>query len=354
MKAFVTGSTGLLGSNLMETLVRSGAEVKALVRSKQKGAKVLGKAMSGGNVTLVEGDMLDIDQFADALRGTDVLFHAAAYFREYYGRGDHWAMLEKINVSGTIKLFEAAERAGVKRVIYVSSGGIIGAGKRGEVMDESTPPDKAVMENLYFKSKVLAEQAIFEWQKTHKLHIVHILPGWIFGPSDLAPTSAGQLVLDFLAGKLPAILPGATTIVDARDVAEAMLAAVERGRDGERYLVAGTRHTIEDIALTLAKVSGLPAPSLRIPYMGALAFAWLSEAAARLRNTETVLTVAGFLTLQSPSSLNSGKAIRELGVSFRPLEATLRDEVAWYREQGMAPVQSASARSSSAASSPAR
>jgi dihydroflavonol-4-reductase len=354
MKAFVTGSTGLLGSNLIDALTRSGAEVKALVRSKSKGAKVLGRAAVGGNVTLVEGDMLDIDAFADDMRGSDVLFHAAAYFREYYGRGDHWDMLDKVNVKGTIKLFEAAERAGIKRVIYVSSGGIIGAGKRGQVMDESTPPDKAVMENLYFKSKVLAEQAIFDWQKTHKLHIVHILPGWIFGPSDSAPTASGQVVLDFLAGKLPAILPGANTIVDARDVAEAMLSAVERGRDGERYLVAGNHHTIEDVALTLAKVSGLPAPTLRIPYLGALMFATVSEWWAGLRNTETVLTVAGFKSLQNPSTLSNAKAIRELGVSFRTLETTLRDAVTWYREQGFAPAQGVPAKSSSAANSPAR
>ncbi len=115
MQAFVTGSTGLLGNNLVQLLVEQGYKVKALVRSKTKAAKLFGDL----DVSLVEGDMLDIDSFASELVGCNVLFHTAAYFREYYQPGNHWEMLENINVKGTIKLLTAAEKQGIKKVIYL-------------------------------------------------------------------------------------------------------------------------------------------------------------------------------------------------------------------------------------------
>jgi dihydroflavonol-4-reductase len=351
MKAFITGSTGLVGSNLVEALVKQGAEVKALVRSRRKGEQAFSKLPQ---VTLVEGDMLDIPAFEHEMHDCDVLFHTAAYFREYYGNGDHWPKLEAINVKGTITLLDAAERAGVKKVIYVSSGGVLGRTKHGEIIDESTPPDQHVMNNLYFKSKWMAEQAVAEWLKSHHLPVVLILPAWIFGPGDSAPTSSGQIVLDFLARKLPGIIPGGTVTVDARDVAQAMIAAVERGRSGERYIVAGQYHTLGELCQMLEKASGVPAPTLRLPFAGALVFAWLSEVIARLRNTETLSTVAGLQTLQNRSVFSSAKAARELGISPRPLPDTLRDEVAWFRERGLAGAQATSTASSAAASSPAR
>ena len=326
MQAFVTGSTGLLGSNLVQQLVEKGWQVKALVRSSAKAKGLFGDLP----VTLVEGDMLNIDQFAEELRGADVLFHAAAYFREYYQPGDHWQMLETINVKGTIKLLEAAERMGVHKAIYVSSTTVIGAKTDGTQADESTPPDRFTT-NLYRKSKILAEAAIADFLKTHQLPVVSILPAWMWGPRDVAPTNAGRLVQNFLKRSIPAILPGGGMIVDARDVAEAMIAAVERGSSGERYIVGGNYYTLETVFRLLEKASGIAAPTRRLPYPLAFTFAWFSELLARLRNREALVTLEGLRVLQDRTPVSSAKAIRELGTSFRPLETTLRDEVAWYR-----------------------
>lgn len=333
MHAFVTGSTGLLGSNLVRLLLDRGHTVVALARSADKAHKLLGES---SRLHIVVGDMEDVAGFAPHLQNADVLFHTAAYFREYYGAGDHWARLEKINVQGTIKLLEEAERHGVGKVIYVSSSGVIGTRPDGQPGDESTPPDEAAERNLYIKSKVLAEAAITDWLKTHTLPVVLILPTWMHGPQDAAPTGAGRLVLDFLHRQLPAIVPGGSAVVDARDVAQAMLLAVERGASGERYIVSNEFWTLAGIAQTLEKISGAPAPRFYMPYPLALAVAWVTETVALLRGQDALITVNGIRTLKHGHEVSAAKAKRVLGVTFRPFEETLRDAMQWYQTHGYA------------------
>jgi dihydroflavonol-4-reductase len=328
MKAFVTGATGLLGNNLVRLLVAQGYEVKALVRSREKAINLLGDVK---NVEFIQGDMENVPGFAENLKGCDVLFHTAAYFREYYQPGDHWPKLKKINIDGTVELFEAADKHHVKKTIHVSSSGVIGEDDKKPIGDESAAASGLALENLYFRSKVETEKAIASFLKTHTMPVVMILPGWMYGPGDAAPTSAGQLVQDFLNRKLPGVLNGGATIADARDVAQAMIESIEKGKSGERYIVGGQLHTLSDIMKLLEKVSGVPGPKLRIPTPVALAIAWLSQTVARLTGGTTLLTVSGVKTIANPHQISSEKAIRELGASFRPLETTLRDTVNWYK-----------------------
>jgi dihydroflavonol-4-reductase len=341
MKAFVTGATGLLGNNLVRLLVAQGYEVKALVRSREKAQKLLGDVK---NIEFIQGDMENVAGFAETLQGCDVLFHTAAYFREYYQPGDHWPKLEKINVQGTIELLESADKHGVKKAIHVSSSGVIGEDDSKGIGNESTQATGLALENLYFRSKVETEKAIANFLKTHTMPVIMILPGWMYGPGDAAPTSAGQLVQDFLDRKLPGVLNGGAMIADARDVAQAMIEAVEKGKNGERYIVGGKLHTLPEIMKTLEKVSGVPAPRFRIPTPLALTIAWLSETVARLTGGTTLLTVNGIKTIANPHQISSDKAVRELGARFRPLEDTLRDTVNWYRSQSGSQAVSPSAK----------
>lgn len=333
MKAFVTGSTGLLGGNLVHLLLEQGYAVKAMARSSEKAERVLGHT----NTEIVIGDMQDVDAFAQEMADCDILFHGAAYFREYYQPGEHWPILKAINIDGTIQILEAAEKQGVKKAIYVSSSGVIGKPENGRFADESTPPGQNSMDNLYFRSKVLAEKAVDEFVKTHSLPVIQILPGWMFGPGDYAPTDSGRIVLDFLKGDLPGIIPGGSSLVDARDVAQGMINAVEHGKNGERYIIAGKYHLLEDIMKTLEAVSGQPSPTLKIPYPLAISVAWISETIARLRNQPTLMTVSGIRTMQSRWDISSAKAERELDVSFRSLHKTLNDEVDWFRSNSKVP-----------------
>ena len=329
MQAFVTGGTGLLGNNLVRLLIEQGHAVKALARSPQKAAQLF----RGLPVTVVQGDMQDVPGFAPELAGCDVLFHTAAYFREYYQPGDHWKTLEAINVVGTMQLLMAAEQHGIGKVIYTSSNGVIGAPIPGQAGDETTPPDRVSMENLYFRSKVLAEQKIGEFLATSALPVVQILPAWMFGPGDAAPTSSGQIVLDFLNRRLPGILDGGGAPVDVRDVAQAMINAVQHGRSGERYIVGGdTFVSFAQLNHILEDVSGVPRPRLHIPYGVSLVYAWFAETYSRMTGKPTLATINGVKTVRHRRPTSSTKARRELGATFRPLSETLRDEVAWFRE----------------------
>ncbi len=330
-KAFVTGGTGLLGTNLVRELARQGWTIKTLCRSLEKVKRVL----AGIEVEPVMGDMDDIAGFAGAMSGCDTLFHCAAYFREYYGAGDHRQKLDQINVHGTVEILDAALRAGVKKVVYVSSSGVLNHAESSATVDESSPY-AVKTSNLYFQSKIQAEQRLFHWLRTHELPVVLILPGWMFGPYDLAPTASGQLVQDFLARKLPAIIPGGASVVDARDVAAAMIESVDKGKPGERYVVAGRSVSLEEIARTLESVTGVRGTRLRLSYPLAIVVAWLSQTAAAIRGGQSLLTASGVRTMREAMEhkMSSAKAERELGATFRPLKETLTDEVSWFRELG--------------------
>jgi dihydroflavonol-4-reductase len=337
MKAFVTGSTGLLGNNLVRELLEHGFEVRALARSRAKASKTF----AGLNVEIIEGDMENVAGFAKSLEGCDVLFHTAAFFREYYEPGDHWPMLKRINVDATIQLLEAAERAGVKRAIHTSSSGTIGMKTNGEYGDESTIIALESTSNLYFRSKVECDLAIQKFLETRKsrvdgLEVMTILPGWMFGPGDAAPTNSGQLVLDFLGRKLPGILDGGTTTVDARDVAQGMRLAAQSGKNSEKYIVAGNFVSFEQIFLGLEKASGVAAPKLRLPNLLILMLAHITEFYARLSRTRPMLPVEGIKAMQAKTGADSSKAMREFGLSFRPIEETLFDTVVWFRSNARA------------------
>jgi dihydroflavonol-4-reductase len=334
MRVFVTGGTGLLGSNLVQLLAQAGHQITALVRAPERAARQLGP-----KVQLVRGDMADVAAFAPALAGHELLFHTAAYFREYYQPGDHWATLQRINIDGTMALLRAAETHGVRKVVYASSAGVLGKGRNGAPADESTPPDTHVHSNLYFRSKLLAEEAIATFLQTSRLPVTLILPGWMFGPGDWAPTSSGRLVLDFLNRRLPVGIPGFGHPVDARDVAAAMIVAAERGRSGERYIVAG-EGTVDFRTMfgLLEELSGVPGPRVYPPFWFAYVYGFLSESYGRITGRPVTATLEGVRTLKEARPTSSAKAMRELGASFRPFRDTLRDEIAWFQRSAFSPL----------------
>ena len=330
MRAFVTGATGLLGNNLVQHLLSQGHEVKGLVRSREKAQRVF----SNRDVEFVTGDMSDISSFAASLKGCDTLFHTAAYFREYYQPGDHKPILEKINVQGTIDLLIAAEKNGLRKAVHVSSSGVIGLKPDGSPGNEDTLPDEHSTSNLYFASKISAELAIGRFLKERTLPVVMILPGWMWGPGDWAPTGSGQLVLDYLKQKLPGIIDGGGSTVDARDVARATLVAADRGHSGERYIVGGRYLDFGDIIAILERVTGVPAPNRKIPYGLSLAVGFASETWARVTGKSALVTVEAVKTMHAKKAVASDKAITELSAEFRPFEETVRDEVGWFRANG--------------------
>ncbi len=326
MKVLVTGSTGLLGNNLVRLLLDRGFDVVGLVRSEEKARRMFGKTKA----RFVKGDMLDVAGFASAMDGCEAVFHTAAYFREYYQPGDHAQSLEDINVKGTLALMDEADRRGVRRFIHTSSSGTIGTKPDGSPGDENTPPGPEQLSNLYFRSKVDGDAKIRGWKGKNGMEVVEILPGWMWGPGDAAPTAAGRMAQDFVARKIPGVVDGGTCIVDARDVAAAMIAALEKGRPGEKYIVGGTYHTLEEVLQGLAKASGVPAPRMRLPHPIVMAFAHIQETVGRLTGREVLVTREGVRLMHGKHRVTSAKAQKELGATFRPLGKTLKDVVGWY------------------------
>lgn len=217
-----------------------------MVRSKQK------KQFDNLDIEIIEGDLADIALFETALVGCDVLFHTAAFFRDNYKGGHRWKELYQINVIGTQKLLEAAYQAGIRRVIHTSSIAVLNGG-RNQLINETMLREEKDADD-YYRSKILADQEVLKFLKNYPdMFIAMVLPGWMFGPRDIGPTSSGEFILNFLKGKLPGIVPGSFSIVDARDVAEIQIAALEYGQSGERYLAAGQHMTMANLFPLLAK-----------------------------------------------------------------------------------------------------
>lgn len=276
--AFVTGSTGLLGNNLVRLLSARGVKVKALARSREKAERQLAGVPG---VEIVVGDMTDVAGFAAHLRGADVLFHTAAHFRDSYKGGNHKELLQRTNVEGTRDLLGAAHGAGVRRMVHTSSIAVLD-GPRGALIDE-TMTRKLPERDDYYRSKVLSDEEVFAFLRSHPDFLATlVLPGWMHGPGDVGPTSAGQTVMDFMRGRLPGVLPGTFSFVDARDVALAEIAAAEKGRRGERYLAAGRHMSIAELFDRLEAVSGVKAPTRKVPAALLYAIAAVSEVGARI------------------------------------------------------------------------
>jgi nucleoside-diphosphate-sugar epimerase len=329
--AFVTGATGLLGNNLVRRLTARGIRVRALARSREKAAA----QFAGLPVEIVTGDMSNVGAFAGQLTGVDVLFHTAAYFRDSYKGGSHWDRLYATNVRGTADLLVHAFHAGVRRIVHTSSTAVLNA-PPGVRIDETMRRREADADD-YQRSKILSDREIDSFLDSHRdLWACMVLPGFMFGPADIGPTSSGQLVLDFLGRKLPGIPPGSFPVVDARDVSDAMIAAALRGRRGARYIAAGRHMTMPELVAELARVSGVKAPARRLPMALLFAVAAVNELRARVTGQPVLigLAAARLIARERNTEFSHELSERELGVAFRPVDETLRDVIAWYREHG--------------------
>ncbi|MBC3383923.1 SDR family oxidoreductase [Pseudomonas sp. SWRI12] len=327
--AFVTGATGLLGNNVVRALLKRNIKVKALVRSAEKAKK----QFSGLPVEWVEGDMLNVDAFSHALQGCDALFHTAAYFRDSYKGGKHWQKLYDTNVTGTERLLQAAYDAGIRRAVHTSSIAVL-KGNKDQVIDETMSRSEQEADD-YYLSKILSEQKVQQFLAQHPdMFIAMVLPGWMFGPGDIGPTSSGQFLLDFVGQKLPGVLPGSFSVVDARDVAEHQIAAITRGRSGERYLAAGNHMDMKSIFQALASVSGVKAPERKVPLFMLRLIALIYEGYYRITKKPVLIstsTVKLMAQEQDRTHFSHNKSSRELQCQFRPVAETLTDTLDWYR-----------------------
>jgi dihydroflavonol-4-reductase len=328
MRVFLTGSTGLLGVNTVHALLARGHEVLALARDPDKARRVL---PADKRVCVVPGDVEAPDAWLGRLADADALIHAAAYFREYYGRGDHAAKLRTINVELPARLARACDEFGLTKSIMVSSSGVVTARPDGRPSDETGAPASSVPGNAYFESKAEMERDLARLAPDLAHVMVVARPGWMFGPNDTAPTSAGQLVKDLLRQRSVQLIGGPPMgIADARDVAEGMVLALEKADRPGVYNLAGNPLPAIDALREVARQAGPGHRVQQVPLPAAFMLSAVLEAFSRARGVPNPIPRMGLLTLSRGVLISSEKAERELGVRFRPFAETARDTVAYF------------------------
>ena len=332
----VTGGTGFVGANVVRELVALGAAVRVLAR--RGGDR---RALEGVTVEIAEGDLLDRASLSRAVRGADTLYHVAADYRL-------WARdpgeLHRVNVDGTRAILEAAGEAGVRRVVYTSTVGALGIPVDGTPGTEDTPVSLGDMVGPYKASKFLAERVAVELAR-RGLPVVIVNPSAPIGPWDVKPTPTGQMIVDFMRGRMFATLDTGLNIVHVRDVARGHLLAAERGRVGERYIL-GHAHgnlSLADIGRRLAEITGRPAPRLRVPYVVAWCGAACMEAVARLTGRPPAVPLTAVRMAKKRMYFSPAKAIRELELPQTDPREALRDAVHWFAAHGYARIAATAA-----------
>jgi len=328
MDALVTGGTGFVGANLVRELLADGRTVRVLAR---KGGDR--RAIEGCDIEIAEGDLLDPGSLKAAVTGAKRVYHVAADYRL-------WARdardLYRANVDGTGHILAAAAEAGAERIVYTSTVGALGIPRDGTPGDEKSPVGLEDMVGPYKASKFLAERVAEEWAG-RGAPIVIVNPSAPLGPWDVKPTPTGQMIVDFLRGRMLGSIDTGLNIVHVRDVARGHILAADRGRVGEKYVLGNANLPLIEIFRALARLTGLRPPRFRVPYAVAWLAALCMEGAARLSGGTPKVPLNAVRMGRKRMYFSSAKAVRELGLPQTPAEDALRDAVAWFVDRGYAP-----------------
>ena len=328
MLAFVTGTTGFLGSHVARVLAEQGADLRLLVRASSNT-----KNIDELKADLVTGDLRDPASIAKAASGCDVIFHVAADYRLWVRDPNE---MYCSNVEGTRAILEAARKNGVRRVVYTSSVATMGFTANGVPADEDSPVSLENMIGPYKRSKFMAEQVAIEAVR-EGLDVVIVNPSTPIGERDIKPTPTGRIVVDFLKKKFPAYVDTGLNLVDATECARGHIAALEKGRGGERYILGGENLTLKQILDKLAAITGLPSPNIRVPYALALATGVVDEiVTGRILGREPRATIDAVRMGRKKMFVSSAKAERELGWKIGPVDNALRRAADWFRANGYA------------------
>jgi len=323
-RVFVTGASGFVGSHVVRQLVAQGASVRVFVRRES----VL-DALDGLPVAITYGDVREPASVREAVRGCRYVYHVVADYRLWARRPRE---LYATNVTGTINVLTAAHAEGAERIVYTSTVGALGHEADGQPATEETPATLQMMIGHYKRSKFLAEQEALRLAR-HGCPVVIVNPSTPVGAWDLKPTPTGQMIVDFLNGRMPGYVETGLNLIDVEDVASGHLLAMARGRVGERYILGHRNLTLERILCMLARVSDRPVPHARIPWAVAFGMACVSTGVAWLTNRPPRVPLEGVRMARKPMFFDAGKAVRELGLPQRPIEEALGKAVRWFRER---------------------
>ena len=328
MLAFLTGATGFVGSHVARALAEQGADLRLLVRPNSNT-----KNIADLKAHLAIGDLRDPVSLEKGIAGCDVIFHVAADYRLWVRDPDE---MYRANVEGTRAILEAARKNGVRRVVYTSSVATMGFTSNGQPADENSPVSVNNMIGHYKRSKFMAEEIAVKAGRS-AMDVVVVNPTTPVGERDIKPTPTGRIIVDFLKKKFPAYVDTGLNLVDVKECARGHIAALEKGRSGERYILGGENLTLKQILDKLAAITGRPSPKIRVPYVVALATGVVDEmVTGHILGREPRATIDAVRMGRKKMFVSSGKAERELGWKLVGVDDALRRAVEWFRTNGYA------------------
>jgi dihydroflavonol-4-reductase len=331
MTTLVTGATGFVGGNLTRALADRDEKVRVLVRSTSNDL-----AIQDVKAARVIGDLLAPESLRQAVSGCETVYHCAANYSFWSRQHDD---IYQTNVQGTRNLLDAARAAGVRKVVFTSSVSTIGlphAGgdPDGPLGDETMPPEPSHLIGRYKQSKFQAEQLALS-NNDDDLQVVVVNPCAPVGPWDVKPTPTGRIPLHFARGRIPGYLSTGMNLVDVSDVAQGHILAMEQGKPGERYILGHRNLTLREVFEMLAEITGRRAPRLRFPYWFILGAAYCDQwVESGIMGRQPTIPVEGIKIARHPMYVSSQKAVAELGMPQRPVEAALEKAVRWFTDHG--------------------
>jgi dihydroflavonol-4-reductase len=319
----VTGGTGFVGRAILERLIADSGRVKALARSDASA-----RALAELGAEPVPGDVLDIEAIASAMGGCNVVYHAAG--ANAFCVRDPSSMFE-VNVRGSENVVRAAARAEVQRVVYTSSAATLGE-RKGTVGNEQSPHRGSFLSD-YERSKFEAEHAVLAAADETGVEVVCVNPASVQGPG--RATGSTRLLLDYLNGRLKAVVDSTLSLIDIADCTTGHILAASKGKPGERYVLSGATLTVREGLALLGRLAGVEQPLRTLPPSLAMAAATAVEAVAWVRRDTPRICRELARTLTHGHAYDGSKAARELGFSYTPIEETLRRTIDWWVEQGL-------------------
>lgn len=329
MRVAVTGASGLLGANLAVELARRGATVVCT----RRGTSRIDHLPGDLGLEWVEADLGDLPALTRAFAGCEAVFHCAARVSL---RRKPTPELWRDNVGGTQNVLNAVRAAGVRRLVYASSIEALGISESREPVDETVEwnLDRLGLANGYARTKRQALLSVLDAAR-RDVDAVAVSPTVMLGPYDARPSS-GTLIVEVLRGKALGWPAGRNNFVDVRDVARGMIAALERGRRGEDYILGNVNLSFREILTIVARLGGVRPPRFPAPRLATSLVGALGEAAQGVTGREWPVNVSVARYLNSDGyQFRIDKARRELGYEPEPIATAIMDAIVWFRERGM-------------------
>jgi len=329
-KVLVTGASGFLGAALVRHLIAAGYPVRALIRKESEKS-----LLKGLDVEIVKGDVIHPQAVDRAVNGCKVIFHLASIYAFYPWWEREARSLYKINVGGTRNVLAAALKHKAEKFIFTSSVASIGKRPDAKPGNEETVFNVWRAASHYARSKLLAEYEVLKFCE-RGLHALILNPAVIIGEGDYKPTPSGEIIVKFLNRRYLFYFDAVLSVADVDDVARAHIAAIKKGRIGERYILCDKEaYTMRKFLKLLEEVSGVEAPRMSLPYPLLLSFIYAEEAFSYfILKKKPLFPSEGIKFCHLSLKFDNSKAVKELGYTSTPFKETLKKAVVWYRDNG--------------------